>query len=73
MDEEGKAELELLNVEKTINIGNEQYAEVQKGLNQQTFSKVVKEVDGTMRLADILDDEEFEMVQNVFLTASGGH
>lgn len=73
MDEYGKAELDLLNVEQTINIGEDQYAVVQKGQHQQTFSKVVKEFDGTMRLADILDDAEFEMVQDVFLAASGGH
>ncbi|MBO0588205.1 MULTISPECIES: DUF1292 domain-containing protein [unclassified Sporosarcina] len=65
---ENDVQLDLLNVEQVIVIDDVQYAIVQND-TQQTFCKIVKEYDQTMRLADIVDDSEFEMVQKVFVSA----
>lgn len=65
-------QLDLLNVEHVIIIDDIQYAVVQSD-EEQTFCKIVKEYDGSMRLADILDDDEFERVQNAFMISMAAH
>jgi len=62
----------LLNVEQVIVIDDVQYAVVQND-TQQSFCKIVKEYDQTMRLVDIVDDAEFEMVKKTFLSALAPH
>lgn len=69
---ENDEQLDLLNVEHVIIIDDVQYAVVQSD-TEQTFCKIVSEYDGTMRLADILDDDEFEKVQNTFLVSMAAH
>lgn len=62
---ENDVQLDLLNVEQVIIIDDVQYAVVQND-TQQTFCKIVKEYDETMRLVDIVDDAEFELVKETF-------
>jgi len=66
VDEQDKQLMELLKVEHVLVIEDNQYAVVQKE-NSQSFCKIIKEYDNTMRLADIVDDEEFNRVREVFL------
>lgn len=70
--DENNVQLDLLNVEHVIIIDDVQYAVVQND-TQQSFCKIVKEYDQTMRLADIVDDAEFEMVQKTFVSAMAPH
>ncbi|WP_338657256.1 hypothetical protein V6B14_22195 (plasmid) [Sporosarcina psychrophila] len=70
--DENDVQLDLLNVEQVIVIDDVQYAVVQND-TQQSFCKIVKEYDQTMRLVDIVDDAEFEMVKKTFLSALAPH
>lgn len=69
MVDENDKQLDMLNVEHVLYIDDVQYAVLQND-TQQTFCKIIKEYDGTMRLSDIMDDQEFELVQQTFLIST---
>ena len=59
---------DLVETETVLVIDGYQYAVVKTANEEHTFCKVTTEFDGTMRLSDILDDNEFERVRSVYLT-----
>lgn len=63
--DENDDELGLFKVDKVVVINGVQYASMKKedGL---IFCKVNKDLDGKTELSDIIDDNEFLMVQDVF-------
>lgn len=64
---------DLLEVNMTLVIDDIQYAVVHVTPTEQTFCKITKEFDGTMRLVDIVDDEEFERVQEAYLNVGAAN
>lgn len=63
--DENNVESDVLKVLRVLEVEQEKYAVVQKEDNLLTFCRIVSHMDG-MRLADILDDEEFLTVERFY-------
>lgn len=64
--DENNVESDVLKVKRVLEVGQEKYAVVEKDENRMTFCKIILHFDGTMRLADIRDDEEFLEVEQFY-------
>lgn len=71
LSNEMNEDLDVLKVEDVFVIDNKQYAVFNNNNLHTSFGLVVYEHDGTMRIADIVDDEEFNRVRDIYMQSKG--
>lgn len=64
---EDDRDYDVLKVEEVLMVDGTQYAVMYDDSNYATFGVVLKNPDGTMRIADIQDDEEFNCVRELYM------